>query len=363
MLKKFLSIVLALIMLISLCACANDDYAMKYKGTTISENEYLYWLSSYKGVFLLNYLNNNDSNEVWTSEISDGVTVEAFLGEIAKENIKNNLVCLELFSELGLKLDNKAVNEVDTYVNSLAEAAGGVDALNSSLSAYGINDKMLKNIYKHNEKIEAVQEALFAEGGELEISEDERYDYFEDNYVRVKHIYINNVKDFARDEEGDLIIDSDTGTYKTRELTEEEKNEKNTLGDLLYSDILAGGDFDKLMAEHTADSYMNIYTDGYYVTSGSGLLPTTLIEKAFEMSDGDVARIDSEIGIHIIKREPLIEGAYADTNNTAFFANFESTLESLKLTEYLAGLTSDVIVNDEVIGAFSLRTCSANYSY
>ncbi len=363
MFKKIVSVLLVIVMLAGITACGKDNYAMKYNNTTISENEYLYWLSSYKAVFLTYYLNNNDSQEVWSAEFSDGITVEKFLSEVAKENIKNNIVCIDLFDSLGLKLDKDAINEADTYINSLKETAGGTDALNSDLSAYGVNDKMLKDIYKADLKIKATHDALFAEGGELEVSEEEKNDYYEKNYVRVKHIYINNVKDFARDSEGDLIIDSETGTYKTRDLTEAEKAEKNTLGELIYSNVLAGGDFDKLMQENTADTYMNIYKDGYFVTKNSAFLPTELIEKAFEMTDGEVAKIDSEIGIHIIKRENLIDGAYADSNNAVFFSEFESTIKNMKMSEYLSALTDDVIVNEDVIGAFDLRSCTPNYSY
>ncbi|MBE6606306.1 MAG: hypothetical protein E7635_04645 [Ruminococcaceae bacterium] len=363
MLKKIVSVLLVIVMVASMSACESDDYAMKYNNTTISENEYLYWLSSYKAVFLTYYLNGNDSQEVWSSELSDGITVEQFLSEIAKENIKNNIVCIDLFDSLGLKLDKTAINESDTYINSLKETAGGADALNSALSAYGVNDKMLKDIYKTDLKIKAAQDALFAEGGELEITEEEKKNHFKKNYVRVKHIYINNVKDFARDDEGDLIIDSETGTYKTRDLTEAEKAEKNTLGELIYSDVLAGGDFDILMQENTADTYMNIYKDGYFVTSNSAFLPSPLIEKAFEMADGEIAKIDSEIGIHIIKRESLIDGAYNDSNNAVFFSEFDSTIKNMKMSEYLSALTPDVIINEDVIGAFDLRSCTPNYSY
>ena len=362
--KRIICAILAVIMLVFLCACTSGEYAMKYGDTEISQNEYLYWLSSYKAVFLTYYLGGSDTEDAWGLKIADnGTTVEDLLENVAKENIKNNLVCMELFDNLGLKLDKETTEEVETYISELTEQAGGKDALNSALSAYGVNDKLLKQIYMNEKKIQAAKDALFAEGGELALTDEEREEYFEDKYVRVKHIYINTIKDFARDDEGDLIIDSDTGTYKTRDLTDEEKAEKTALAESINASLLTGADFDELMGEYSADTNMAKYTDGYYVTSNSAHLPSALVEKAFTMKDGDTAYVESEIGIHIIKREPLIKGAYADENYSVFFSDFETTLTNTALSNYLSKLTPDVEVNDELVGAFTLRTCTANYSY
>ena len=350
-------------MLCSFTACAEKEYALKYNDTTISANEYLYWLSSYKTVFLSYYLNGNDSPELWDSEVDEGLTIENFLSGIALGNIKNNIICIDLFDEMGLKLSKDEINDADDYVNELIKKAGGVDALNNSLSAYGVNSKLLKEIYKNDRKIKLVQDKLFEEGGELAITDSDRDNFFNENYIRVKHIYINNVKDLARDEEGDLIIDSDTGTYKTRELTETEKAEKTALAETVYAEIVSGGDFDALMAEYGADTTMKVYKDGYYINSNTALLPPEVIEKAFTAAEGEVARVDSEIGIHIIKREPLLDKAYADENNSAFFSEFDNNLRTIKLTEFFNNRVNDVTVNKDVISSFSLKTCTANYLY
>lgn len=362
--KRIICTILAVLMLASLAACGNSEYAMKYGDTELSQNEYLYWLSSYKAVFLTYYLSGKDTDEAWGLQIADnGKTVEDLLESVAKENIKNNLVCMELFKEFDLKLDKEATQEVETYISELIEKAGGKDSLNSALSAYGVNDKLLKQIYTNEKKIQAVKDSLFADNGELALTDKEREEYFEDKYVRVKHIYINTVKDYARDDEGDLIIDSDTGTYKTRDLTEEEKAEKTALAESINASLLTGADFDELMLKYSADTNMTKYTDGYYITSSSAHLPSSLVEKAFTMKDGDTAYVESEIGIHIIKREPLIKGAYADEDYSVFFSDFETALMNTVLSNYLSKLTPDVTVNDEIVGALTLRTCTANYSY
>ncbi len=362
--KKIIAILMAALMLLSVCACGDGNYAMKYGKTVISQNEYMYLLSRYKAIFLTSYLSGQDTDEVWSMPVAEnGTTIEDFLMSVANENIKNNAVCLETFDKLGLKLTKEQINSVDEYVKTLITKAGGKDALNSSLSEFGVNSNDLKEIYLKDEKIKAVKTALFEEGAELELTDAERDEYFTKSYVRLKHIYINNAKDFARDGEGDLIIDSDTGTYKTRDLSETEKAEKTALAEKIYADIISGGDFDALMLEHTADPAMNNFPGGYYVTISSTLLPTPLIEKGFSMTDGEVEYIESEIGIHIIKREPLENKAYADTAKLVFFTDFENTLMLSKLTDYLSSHSSDVVVNSEVTDSFSLRTSGANYLY
>ena len=362
--KKIIAVLLVIMTVLGVCSCGGDSYAMKYGKAVISQNEYMYLLSRYKAIFLTSYLNGQDTDEMWTMPVSDnGTTIETFLMSVANENIKNNAVCLQTFDDLGLKLTKEQINAVDEYIKSLITKAGSKEALNSELSEFGVNSNDLKEIYLKDEKIKAVKTALFEKGAELELTDTERDAYYKTSYVRLKHIYINNAKDFARDDEGDLIIDSDTGTYKTRELSETEKAEKTALAESIYVDILSGGDFDSLMIEHTADPAMTNFPDGYYVTVSSTLLPTALIEKGFSMADGEVEYIESEIGVHIIKREPLEEKAYADQNKLVFFTDFENTLMMSKLTDYLSTHSEDVLVNTAVTDTFSLRTSGANYAY
>ncbi len=362
--KKIIAVLLVMITVFGACSCGGDNYAMKYGKAVISQNEYMYLLSRYKAIFLTSYLNGQDTDEVWNMPVSDnGTTIETFLMSVANENIKNNAVCLETFDRLGLKLTKEQINSVDEYIKTLITNSGSKEALNSALSEFGINSNDLKEIYLKDEKIKAVKTALFEDGAELELTDTERDDYYKTSYVRLKHIYINNAKDFARDDEGDLIIDSDTGTYKTRELSETEKAEKTALAEGIYADILSGGNFDSHMLEHTADPAMTNFPDGYYATLSSTLLPTELIEKGFSMADGEVEYIESEIGVHIIKREPLEVKAYADANKFVFFTDFEDTLMLSKLTDYLSAHSEDVLVNTAITDTFSLRTLSANYLY
>ncbi len=362
--KKIIAALLIMITLLGVCSCGGNSYAMKYGKAVISENEYMYLLSRYKAIFLTSYLGGQDTDEVWSMPVAEnGTTIENFLMSVANQNIKNNAICLQKFNDLGLKLTKEQINAVDEYIKTLTSNAGGKDVLNSALSEFGVNVNDLKEIYLKDEKIKAVKTALFEEGAELELSDVERDAYYKTSYVRLKHIYINNAKDFARDEEGDLIIDGDTGSYKTRELSEAEKAEKTALAESIYADIISGGNFDTLMLEHTADPAMVNFPDGYYVTVSSTLLPTELIEKGFSMADGEVEYIESEIGIHIIKREPLEDKAYADTAKLVFFTDFENTLMLSKLSDYLATLSEDVIMNTDITDSFTLRTSSANYSY
>ena len=206
--KKIIAILLVVITVLGACSCGSNNYAMKYGKTTISENEYMYLLSRYKAIFVTNYFGGQDNAEYWSLPIAEnGTTIEEFLMSVANENIKNNAVSLELFNNLGLKLTKEQINSVDEYINTLITKSGSKEALNSALSEFGVNSKDLREIYLKDEKIKAVKTALFEEGAELELTDAERDDYYKSSYVRLKHIYINNVMDYARDEEGDLIID------------------------------------------------------------------------------------------------------------------------------------------------------------
>ena len=154
--KRIISILLLTSLILCSVSCSGGNYALKYGSTTVSENEYLYWLSSYKALFLKYYLNNSDTDEAWNMQISDnGVTIAELLEGVALDNIKNNTVCLELFKKSGLKLTKDQENSVDEYINSLVEAAGSRSALDNALSAFGVSTSSLKSIYLDEERINA----------------------------------------------------------------------------------------------------------------------------------------------------------------------------------------------------------------
>ena len=135
--KRWIALVLALVLLTLCCSCAADTVdVMQYGKSHITANMYRYWLSSYKGTFLYTYSDMTDSDAFWDSVLYDDVTAEEYLNEAVLDNVKRTLVCMELFREKGLRLPASAEDEIDAYIDDLIqENSEGESALEGGENA------------------------------------------------------------------------------------------------------------------------------------------------------------------------------------------------------------------------------------
>ena len=91
--------------------------------------------------------------------------------------------------------------------------------------------------------------------------------------------------------------------------------------------LASGQDFELLMASQNEDRAASAYPNGYYFTRSANYVEE-VIEGAFELQDGEYKMVESEYGIHIIRRLPLEEKGYALSVNKDFFTDFEENLET-----------------------------------
>lgn len=80
------------------------------------------------------------------------------------------------------------------------------------------------------------------------------------------------------------------------------------------------------------------------------------------MEIGEVRRVESEFGVHFIKRYPLDEKAYSDKMNADFFSTFESDVIESVYDAKLSELIKDVVVNTEEKNKIKASEIAANWS-
>ena len=364
---KFTALLLSIVMLIlSAVGCgATSPTAISFGDIEISANEYCYWMTRYKAMFLYSYFGlTTDNAQIWTSEFAEGVTVGDFLQTVALSNIMSNAICLKLFDDYGLKLTTEQQNTIDQNINTKIQAAGSKSALNTALSAYNVNVDILRDIYENETKISTLQDYLYGENG-IEKATDEEIDtYYKDNYYRCKHILIRTDVKYELDENGEPIVDEETGTYKTVDLTDEEIESQKALAEDLEKRVAAGEDFDALVVQYSEDTGMQHFTDGYYINSACTFLPTEVVSAVLEMNVGDVKTVESDYGIHIVKKYDLIDGAYNDENYGPYmFGDLAATVNSIKMQELLSQYTNLVVVNEEIVADYPLALCTPNFYY
>jgi hypothetical protein len=332
---------------------------MSYGDSVITENEYTYYVATYKGKFAQMYANFKDTDDFYTADMG-GMTAEEAFNTAILDNVKMTLVCDELFRDFGLTLHPTVLSDIDAYIASfLTDYAGGSKAvLNQALGKYGINMKMLREIYLRDERTIAVYEYLFGEKGTIGISDEERQNYLDDHYARIRHIYVNNKYVYAVDENGKNIYNTD-GTIQTTEMTGETLVAKNALVAAIDESIAEGGNFEEIYTALSEDQY---YPNGYYLTESTDFIPE-VVEAAFSLEVGEHVRLETEYGTHYVMRMPMDDTPWANDANADFFENFDDTVGEALFIEMLDDKTDDVIVDETVLDRFSIRNAEINYRF
>lgn len=361
-LKRFFAVLLAVLMTsASLTSCSADTSApvMKYELTEVTENMYTYWTSVYKSYYL-QLLGGEDTETYLTSEITvqndrgelEETTVADYLGARIREIIESNCISLYLFDYYKLELPSSVVSSVNEIVNAEIENVGGRKALNEALAPIGLNVDSLREMYLADEKISFVYDYLYGDtlvgtSGAEPISTERYNQFYEENYVCVRHIYIRTADKNIVDEEGNAVIDEE-GNVVTAELTEEEAAAKLALCDDLMARLNAGEDFKTLEAEYSEDAGRHTLTEGY-ILSRTTALPDEFINAAFDMEIGELRRVDASYATHLMLRCELPDLIWNNTVYETMMGNFKDYVKSEVYAEKIAPMIAEITYDEDLM--------------
>lgn len=359
-LKQIISLLLCLVLTVCFfasCSSSMGETLMSLDGERITVNMYRLWLSRVKG----SYGGSDDS--VWDQRSEDGRTYNEVFTGFVKQNAMTFLCALHEFDELSLKLPQKELDAIDETMNTILKerGEGDKDLLNSQLSQFGVNYDILREIYVIEAKMNHLKDYLYGENGAEPISDNVRNEYYRDNYIRIKQIFFYTANKPVTDSEGNYVY-GDDGYVQTRDYTEEELAEQKKKASQVMTSLTAGQDFDLMMASQNEDTAAQTYPGGYYLTKSSTYVDE-VIEKAFELAENEFAMVESEYGIHIVKRLPLEEKGYSIKANEDFFSDFEETLRTEVFTARLSKHEGKIKIDEELLSQYDVRSSVANTAY
>lgn len=352
--SRVISIILILSAVFGLASCSKEPAAVSVGKTEFSEKIYSYYLSCYKQ-YWLSVFGELDTEEFWNSEL-DGVSVESYLNDVTEQAIKSRLVAAHLFDSYGLKLTRAELNAIDLTIANMIEGVGGEEAFleDEMFSTLGLDRDDLRDIFIIDAKIAALQDYLYGEEGTDIVTAEDRKNYYENNFFRFKHFYLMNY-DYVRDDKGNIVFDKD-GYAEVEEITDARWEEKLDLANSVYERAKKGEDFDSLIAQYTEELSFEKYPNGHYLTVPNDYFAD--ISNAVTAAEiGEFVLFESALGVHIIQRIELDEGAYENKENEygGDFEDFESMVLEWKYKTLLAGEFSKVEFNAEITGKYSLR--------
>ena len=435
--KRIVIIAVAVVLLISCVliafSCANSGTGkplLTLEKSKISVNLFMLMLSRMKGNLASSYGYGAQAlqNSFWDSvmDTSTGITYDKHYTKEVLESAKTYIAALALFDELNLKLPKSYEEEIDTELEELMtnDANGSKTEFNNLLAQYGANYKVLREAYILEAKIAYLSDYLFGVDGS-KIASELVEDYFQNTYMRFRHVFYYTVKPkYQTDSNGDIIYYTDNEykyiSYDTKNGTTKVENGKVVTdkngkeiyylsdGHIAYrptdypgvvrdangkviSEKLSEAELKKLQDESTMlmesvdkgnftlfDTYvetygedegMTMYPGGYYVTADTDYDSPKVIEALLEMEVGEVRKVYSDYGIHVVMKYELPKSAYNDKQNADFFATkegqlaFLSDLKSMLLADYLEQYKANIIIDEDLLATVSIKSVGANFYY
>ena len=431
---RILALLCALVLLLSsLASCGGKAKALlTLYNQSLSVNTYRLMLSIRKGemAFAISQgYGNANSEKFWGTVIDDSSTTydDYYTAEVFNK-ARSYLAALALFDELGLTLPNAYIKAVDEEMATLVaeDGEGSKAKLNSILSEFGANYDILREYKLTVKKIEWLMLSLYGENAS-KVSATVKDSYFKENYVAFQQIllsnfyylfetdiygddvYYNSDGSIAYDvsagniklidgafvyhrEDGRIAYDTENG--KRKPITDEQGNqltERYTTGEMLdrlnlainLRDTASQGsapNFQRLRLAYTdedlsdeeySDTLSYLATNVSYASiSTSWSTLDAIASKLAEMEIGEIAIVQTDAGIHIVRKYLTEAGAYADERYTQWFNDsryriydFNSNLVNELLTTRLANYEAAIKVNTDLLKGLSLKTSPSNFYY
>ena len=358
---RILTCLLTIALCFCLVSCGNTGKTvMTYGDSVITENVFRYYLAYYKGIYMDTYTDMEDTASYYRTVLPDGRTAEEYLFNMTVENVMMTLICMELFEKNGLQITEGIEAEAEAYIDDMVQEYAGGDrkALNAELANYGVNVNMLADIYINQDKSSFLFDYLFGENGIRPVTDAEKQTYYEENYSRIYHLYINDAYYYPVTEDGYTPTD-ENGNLVAEVLTDEMLAEKNAVIAAVDAALAAGEDFLDVYNTYSEDQY---YANGYYLTRNTDFIDE-VVDTAFSLEIGKWQKVQSDYGVHYICRVPLDEAPWESEANADFFEAFETTLASELFVEYIRSFLPEVQVDREALAAYSVEASPINYRF
>ncbi len=306
----------------------------------ITAEEFLYQVSYLADSYLSSYSYYGITSISWDLDMGDGTTLGDALMVDAIESAVLYSVMDDIAAEQGIYLSTDEQAAVDSLTADLAAAIGSEEAAMLTYIYTPITPEYYEVVYSSGYLGNAMVDSMLADGGELDLSDEELIAYAEEELgiYGAKHILF-------------MTVDYYTGSY----LSDEEVAAKLAQAEDVLAQLEVSDDpialFDELMNEYSDDGRDETtgelyYPDGYNATPG--YMVTSFEDTALALEVGEISGIvESEYGYHIILRTDL----HVDDS---LVSSCESALVSDVEGEWLARYP--VTLNEDTFDTLNLET-------
>lgn len=368
LLKRTVSLFIAGLACLSLLGgCDDTSYAAQSgekKYPTSVYAYYAYYTRDYYETVFRNY-GISDISDILTEEISQGVPLYSMITDYAKSQYLSYVIINDKFDELGLSLSDETTEKIEEDLNTQYVDVYGEESLADICRTLGLSGNELKNIVATPYKSEAIMDYFFGEGGEHEITEEQKREVYESDYSRFKYIVIGK-------------IDSEGNTLPTSELMK-----KMELAQEAYDKALSGEDFEDLIKEYSEDYYKisedleedtresyeasnKVMTEDGVITDKSGIidyntyryygytLDSAVVDKLFSMDEDAVAMVEVKNAFWIIKKfEKYSDPKYYQSKENLIYSGIATPISEELMSKWKNAM--NITFNSAVVNKYDPR--------
>lgn len=261
-------------------AISSEETVMTINGVEVPASAYFYQWAYFAG-YLAYYYQGKDATDTFSLDKEiNGTTYKDYLLDNTRSSLLASAIAAQKGQEQKLKLSADAKKTID----NLAESVDENTRLYYATTLKGM--EFLETCSDYNDQLKA---ALFAKGGEYEITKETLADYRKDNVMAAKHILL----------------------LTTGKSDEEKAKIKKTIQGYLDK-ILADKDpasaFEQYMNEKSEDTGLATNPDGYTFLPGEMVPEFEDAVSSLKVGEIDPEIVETSYGYHLIMRiEPDME--------------------------------------------------------
>lgn len=340
-LKQAFAAVLVLALCLSLAGCYSEAnaWAAKKGDDTLPIGSYIYFLNS---AYTEAASKVTSGEEVLKATI-EGQDAETWIRERAKNYLQAYYFIDGEFSRLGLEMTEDDI----TSANNSTDSMWGYSS--SYFENMGIAKESFHKAYSlYGAKYQKVMKALYADGGEKAVSEDDLSAYFDENYVYYDYFSVN-------------LKNTDDDGNSTDMTDEEKENVKKEL-EKAVADINSGKtsleDAAKAYAaDHLGGEDKSTYSAPYAgLRSGLSEVVTTALDG---IKDDQAAFAESGSYYLVLHRLPLADGFQETLESESGRDNMISSMKGEEFSDYVmdeAKNVQDVTINESALKRIKLSS-------
>ncbi len=344
--KKATALLAACAMAVGMAACSGGTgsaIAAENANTKITLGAYAYCM--YSAYYEASYYVPDSTQPVLSQEIN-GKSAEEWLREKALTNMKSMFVVDAKAKEMGISLTDEERKNIDTNMDSSWNTSQ--DSIKKLIS-YGITKEGVKQFYyDFNTKYTKIFQALYGAGGEKAVSEEDKRNYFLENYT-----------DFAffSKSVASLSDEDKAAAKETLEGYAAAINEGTKTIDAVAEEYKTA---EGLSSDPLKKAVTNLTTDTQYSQSYS-----EMVTALKEMNGGEARVVESNSSYLLVLKNDINASVDEKMQNeeTAF-----QVLAGIKSEEYINDMNAlvetytDYTVHEDVINQFDPNVFATNNS-